>query len=306
MHVELISKTFPVYNNAKECLPLDIINSGLVVATAAAKQCYNSGDFNYSDFVLPIIEKNLSPNGKADTYDESVYKLAWKIATTSGHTSILAHASATFLISGVSRALSHQLVRHRIASYTQQSQRYVDLSEASYVVPKTIKDTEDISVYSLYKSGIENSFYIYSELVKKLVQAGYTEQQAREDARDVLPNACTTQLVMTMNYRELGDFLGKRLCTRAQWEIRELAQKIFGIMEASKNDSIIFNRKTGVYKGPKCLNKGYCDEAKSCGISKKLTELTTSPVSDTKQKPVEEKTPSDAGWISRCLGLIRK
>lgn len=220
-------------------------DQGAVLSTFAAKQCYNSTKFDINT------EKVQAKN------DKHYLNLLGKV-TDSGHMSVLEHGSVTFLITGVSRALSHQLVRHRIASYTQQSQRYTNMEEFNHVVPESIKNNKQ--AYSLFKRTMVDLKEAYKELVE-LLEADKIKG-AKEDARFVLPNACATQLVMTMNYRELGDFLGKRMCNRAQWEIRELATEIYKLM--NKYEPTLFG-PNGVFKGPKCENLGYCNECNSCG-----------------------------------------
>lgn len=256
MTVKLIGNTYAI--------ELERMGDGLVkddnlVIAAAAKQCYNK-NFNYIEFYNNHINENKTKN------QEFIKRIA-----DSGHTSILEHASATFLITGVSRALTHQLVRHRIASYTQQSQRYVDMSELKYIVPPSIAACNDPAVISEYKWVMDKIEITYKYLVRELIKSGRTEQQAHEDARFVLPNAAETQIVMTMNYRELGDFLGKRMCKRAQWEIRQMATEIFNIM--SKQSPGIFG-KNAIYRGPKCKTLGYCNEGHSCGMMLTLDQLS--------------------------------
>lgn len=147
-----------------------------------------------------------------------------------GHESVLEHASASFHIRGISRACSHQLVRYRIASYSQKSQRFVKENDFEYITPESVKEPA---------VGTPNS---YPELMEKIKEK-YTHMIAcgvpAEDARMVLPNACTTELVMTMNFRELRHFLEQRLSKKAQWEIRELAQKILELL--TDRVSIIFD-----------------------------------------------------------------
>ena len=137
-----------------------------------------------------------------------------------GHESVLEHASYTFAISGISRVCANQLVRHRIASYSQQSMRYVDMRKTegdAFTVPDNYEDEDlDESVRMTYARALADSASAYDWLVK----AG----MAKEDARMVLPLATTTNLVMTMNARSLRNFFKTRLCDRAQWEIRELAR----------------------------------------------------------------------------------
>jgi thymidylate synthase (FAD) len=130
-----------------------------------------------------------------------------------GHHSILEHASFTFSISHVSRVLTHQLVRHRIASYSQQSQRYVRLDKPSYTTPPSIAIDSEFN--RKYKRLMKDAWGLYSHLVEGKV--------AEEDARFVLPNAASTNIVLTMNARELLHFFELRCCIQAQWEIRKMA-----------------------------------------------------------------------------------
>ena len=130
-----------------------------------------------------------------------------------GHESIIEHASATFEVSGISRACSHQLVRHRLASYSQESQRYVDMSDPEVVVPDAIADNPD-------------AFTIWSRFMEQ-VKETYQDLRAlgvrKEDARFALPNAAATRIVVTMNFRELRHFFRLRITPEAQWEIRRMA-----------------------------------------------------------------------------------
>lgn len=167
----------------------------------------------------------------------------------SGHHSVLEHASFTFSVDGLSRAASHQLVRHRLASFSQQSQRYVSLESPEYVTPPTI--AEDLDLKREYDLAIESAFSQY----RRLIRAGVP----KEDARYVLPNATTTRLVMTMNARELMHVCSIRLCFRAQWEIRGLFEKVKE--EVCKVAPII-----GSALQIKCITSGFCDEKESCGI----------------------------------------
>ena len=134
----------------------------------------------------------------------------------SGHTSVTEFCDFTFHISGVSRALSHQLVRHRIASYTQRSQRYCSEDGFKYVIPKSIENNTEALV--VYKTIMRDLEYKY----KQLQELGIPN----EDARMILPNACETVLEVKMNLRTLMNFMNERLCTCAQWEIRQLAQEM--------------------------------------------------------------------------------
>lgn len=187
----------------------------------------------------------------------SLSKDGFNHAMSSGHDSILEHWSATFHISGVSRALTHQLVRHRVASYSQASQRYIKMDDFEYVIPKTIENASD-DVYNEYISLMSAIAGTYKSFIERGIP--------KEDARYVLPNACTTEIVVTMNARELRHFFSLRCCTRSQWEIRELANEMRRLcIEVAPE---IFKSS-----GPSCEILGYCREAKSCGKKPKLNEL---------------------------------
>jgi len=139
-----------------------------------------------------------------------------------GHESIIEHSSVTFVISGISRACSHQLVRHRIASYSQESQRYVDMSDAEFVIPPLIANHEDENVRLLWDSTIAYITDIYERFRKLGIR--------KEDARYLLPNATETKIVVTMNFRSLRHFFEVRCDKSAQWEIRELAIEMLRIV----------------------------------------------------------------------------
>lgn len=151
-----------------------------------------------------------------DKSQEDMIKLIKKVLD-SGHLSVAEHINFTFAISGISRACSHQLVRHRHASYSQKSQRYVKEGSFEYVTPNSVKETIDdfgydaVEVYDYIMSKIRESY-------QKLLSMGIPP----EDARMVLPNACETSLTMTLNLREMIHLCNLRLCTHAQFEIQEL------------------------------------------------------------------------------------
>ena len=147
-----------------------------------------------------------------------------------GHHSVIEHATFTFSISDVSRTLTHQLVRHRIASYSQQSQRYVKLDKSSFITPPSIKN--DLELLKKYKRFMEETWTLYDDLIKRKIPV--------EDARFVLPNATTTNITITMNARELIHFFKLRCSTDAQWEIREMASIM--LSEVKKVAPIIFNK----------------------------------------------------------------
>jgi len=178
-----------------------------------------------------LFEKASSTEGK-----EKALKLLKEIIK-SGHASVTEHVSFTFSISGVSRALTHELVRHRMASYTQQSQRYVKVSgEDTFVIPPMIKANEKAS--KLFRSALSEIRKNYDELIGLGVPV--------EDARYILPNATKTTITMTMNGRELLHFFSLRCCDRAQWEIRELAEMM--VKECRKVAPVIFEKA-----GPSCV-----------------------------------------------------
>jgi thymidylate synthase (FAD) len=163
----------------------------------------------------------------------------------SGHGSTIEHIVFTFGISGVSRTLSHQLVRHRAGvAFDQQSQRYVKFKGASTMLPATIAEG-DPELRRRYEEQIEDSLDLYGELLGAGVPG--------EDARFVFPNATRTNLVMTTNLRALIHMSGLRLCTMAQWEIRRLFQLI-------RHEVFSVSPFLGAFLAPKCVPMGYCDE----------------------------------------------
>lgn len=171
--------------------------------------------------ITPNAEKLIERAGRI-CYPEPLSKITENSSTKlikhlihMGHESVLEHGVATFHIDGISRSCSHQLVRHRIASYSQRSQRYCPEDDFPIIIPKSI-DTPEKAVQ--YQSAMININESYKNLRKLGVKP--------EDARMVLPNACCTCLVMTMNFRSLRNFLNLRLDKHAQWEIRELANRM--------------------------------------------------------------------------------
>jgi thymidylate synthase (FAD) len=149
---------------------------------------------------------------KEDPENDKALKLLQGIVKA-GHGSVLEHCCFTFSIEGISRACSHQLVRHRIASYSQQSQRYVKGDKFDYVIPPEIEKREDLK--KVFDEHMRNTKTLYNTLILCGMK--------KEDARYLLPNATTTNIVVTMNARELLHFIELRTSPRAQWEIRELA-----------------------------------------------------------------------------------
>ena len=180
--------------------------------------------------------------------EEGIRKVL-SVILAGGHLSTLEHASYTFAIDGVSRALTHQLVRHRLASFNQQSQRYVKFADGLETIkPASIAENEEAN-------------RLFDEMIEKTVEAYQAFLDAgipAEDARYILPNAAETKIVVTMNIRELLHFFSLRCCNRAQWEIRDLAWRMLELV-----------RPTAPYifadAGPGCV-RGACPEGKmTCG-----------------------------------------
>lgn len=239
----------------------------------AAKICY-------SPVGTDEIEKKLTEEG---------IKKFIKMITDIGHGSVLEHVNFTFAIEGISRACSHQLVRHRIASYSQQSQRYVQLKDTfKFINPPAI--AEDESIQDFYNKAMSDVFESYIKITKRLLEGKIKkflksrqisltsdrtewekimlrdykkeykefEKEAIEDARYVLPNACETKIVVTMNARSLFNFFQHRCCERAQWEIRDLATEM--LREVKKVAPILFGKA-----GASCVNGGCPEGNMSCG-----------------------------------------
>jgi thymidylate synthase (FAD) len=163
----------------------------------------------------------------------------------SGHGSTIEHIVFSFAISGVTRTLSHQLVRHRAGvAFDQQSQRYVNYKRPAYMVPGTVEDAPD-QLRERFQSEMDDSLAFYGELLEAGIPG--------EDARFVMPNATRTNLVMTANLRALIHMSGLRLCTMAQWEIRRLFQLI-------RHEVFAVSPFLGSFLAPKCVPLGYCDE----------------------------------------------
>ncbi len=176
--------------------------------------------------------------------NEEELKKILRIVIDMGHTSVVEHAYFTFAIEGVSRALTHQLVRHRIASYSQQSQRYVK-QEKEYVIPPSIKG----ELRKKYEEMIEKIWELYDELKKEV---------PIEDARYILPNATCSKIIVSMNARSLLNFFELRCCLHAQWEIRKLAWKMLKLVRQVA--PVIFEKA-----GPPCKTKNICPmDKKDC------------------------------------------
>jgi thymidylate synthase (FAD) len=177
-----------------------------------------------------------------------VEKLVSKIVEME-HLSTLEHVSFTFAIEGVSRVLTHQLVRHRIASYSQQSQRYVSEHDFEYIIPPTV------AANKIAKEKFEQLMDSIQSTYNELIELGVH----KEDARYCLANAAETKIVVTMNARTLLHFFELRCCVRAQWEIRSLAELM--LAEVKKIAPLLFKKA-----GPTCITSNYCGEGElTCG-----------------------------------------
>ncbi len=193
-----------------------------------------------------------APVGAAElmeTMSEERQRSVLSTIMKSGHFSTLEHASYTFAIDGVSRALTHQLVRHRLASFNQQSQRYVKFKDGvSVVTPHTVEENPEAQ--AIFDEAVAAAEEAYRKLLSLDIPA--------EDARYLLPNACESKIVVTMNVRELLHFFSLRCCNRAQWEIRELAHQMLEL--ARPTAPFIF-----ADAGAPCV-RGACPEGRmSCG-----------------------------------------
>ena len=214
-----------------------------------------AGKLCYSPATLEDLAEGVAEN------DQTKYL---KKLTDLGHFSPIEHASFTFGIEGVSRSLLAQITRHRIASFSVQSQRYVALggddAGFDYIVPPAIQALGEEEAAE-YRRQMEMMDKWYQEWRVKLGGG----KASNEDARFVLPNAAATRIVMTMNARELIHFLSLRCCNRAQWEIREVAWRML---------ELAYEAAPSLFKnaGPSCLS-GKCPEGKmTCG---KMAEVRT-------------------------------
>ncbi len=202
------------------------------VVAAAARLCYSNASIN------ELMEKSRTDRQE---FLDKILSL--------GHHSVLEHVSFTFGIEEISRACSHQLVRHRLASYSQQSQRYVSHKHRfSAVTPASIAAKPELS--QRYQQLLDEIHQFYGELLDADIPA--------EDARFILPNAATTKIVVTMNGRELRHFFALRCCRRAQWEIQAMAKRMLGLVKPVAPTLFAM-------AGPGCLG-GPCPEGKmTCG-----------------------------------------
>ncbi len=216
----------------------------------AAKLCYSPADIE-------------SLKDKIETKDQKIFV---EKLVKMGHMSPIEHASFTFAIEGISRACSHQLVRHRLASYSQQSQRYVSESRAQstehraqtfdYIIPPSI--AEEREAKKAFENFMIEAQRAYDFLVRKLNEKGIKGEAANQDARFVLPNAAETKIIVTMNARELLHFFRQRCCNRAQWEIRAMAEMM---LQSVKGVAPVVFAKAG----PGCLYAPCPEGEYTCG-----------------------------------------
>ena len=227
------------------------------VVSSSAKLCYSDSGIN--TIMEGLNEKNIAQ------YIDMLVSI--------GHESVMEHVSFTFGIEGISRACSHQLVRHRIASYSQKSQRYVNEDGFDFITPPAIEEIPEAKAE--FDGMIEKITESYSKIADILTEKhkvdfmaqGLEEKTAlskarklaNEDARFLLPNACETKIVVTMNVRSLFNFFRHRCCNRAQWEIRAVANEML-------RQCLAVAPNIFAHAGPSCVADGKCPEGKmSCG-----------------------------------------
>ena len=211
------------------------------IVAAAVRQCYSPDS---------------AAKMKGKLTDVEVAKFI-KMVVATGHTSTIEHVSFTFAIEGVSRALTHELVRHRVASYSHQSQRYINGKNFGFVIPPTILSNKEAK--DIFNETVKDLVKKYEQLIELGI--------AKEDARFILPNATDSKIVVTMNARSLFNFLARRMCNRAQWEIRSMAYLMH--KELMKVAPKIFK-----YAGPTCQTENICWEGdRHCGLPDKNKKI---------------------------------
>lgn len=229
-------------NNKPEVKLISKPNNLLKTIYTACRTCYSAD----------------TPINIYDTADdeEKMLKLISRVIS-SGHYSTIEHIQISFAISNVSRACTHQLVRHRHMSFSQKSQRYVkEKGQFDYIIPPTIEKNPELKEkFEQFMSDISNKY-------QEFVEAGIPA----EDARFVLPNATASSMVASLNLREMIHLANLRLCSRAQYEIRTLVKMMCD--ELSKQEPWLKD-----YLVPKCVRLGFCDEDKCCGRMQKREDL---------------------------------
>ncbi|SKA74926.1 thymidylate synthase (FAD) [Paucidesulfovibrio gracilis DSM 16080] len=225
---------------------LSMTPNALELLYAAFRQCYHAGFV--ADMWPRLLNGEIPPEKQAGLVSRVL---------ESGHDSPVEHVSFSFAVEGISRACSHQLVRHRLASYSQQSQRYVTESDMEYILPPAIARIPEAR--ERFEAFMQEVGSAYADLRDILVAHGRASK-ANEDARFVLPQAAETKIVLTMNCRALRHFFHLRCCARAQWEIRALADAMLVICR-EKLPAIFATA------GARCVELGYCPESErfTCG-----------------------------------------
>lgn len=223
---------------------LEVSQNAIALIYAACRQCYSE------KFAADIFSASAPDLKKQEEFVKNV--------VASGHLSPLEHVKFSFAIQGVSRALTHQLVRHRLASYSQQSQRYVKEKNFDYIIPPSIE--RNSAAKQEFERLMETIQQSYTQLLSLLSQDNINGEAANQDARFALPQAAETKIVVTMNCRELLHFFQHRCCSRAQWEIRKLAEAMLEICRAQL--PAVF-----ALAGAKCEELKFCPEGEKfcCG-----------------------------------------
>ena len=223
---------------------LDMTPNAISIIYAACRQCYSA------EFAGDIFGEEKEGLEKQVEFVKRVVE--------SGHESPIEHVKFTFAVEGISRVLTHQLVRHRLASYSQQSQRYVKKADFDYILPPLIEtESEAKDEFIKIMDSIQAS---YKKMLNIFKNKGKEGEKVNQDVRFILPQAFETKIVITMNCRELLHFFKQRCCARAQWEIRNLANKMLEICKQYL--PAVFSEA-----GAKCESLGYCPEGEkfTCG-----------------------------------------
>ena len=225
-------------NSDLEVRLISIPDNLLDIVYTACRTCYSA------DGAVEIYENH--------TNDKDKMLSLIKKVISSGHYSTIEHIQLTFAINNISRAATHQLVRHRHMSFSQKSQRYVkEKGEFDYIIPSAIKANKELC--KKFELFMQDTAALYQEFIQNGIKS--------EDARSILPNATASSIVTSLNLRELIHLANLRLCTRAQLEIRMVVKKMCALVEEKEpwlTEHLV----------PKCERLGYCDEDKSCGRMK--------------------------------------
>ncbi len=225
-------------NSDLEVRLISIPDNLLDIVYTACRTCYSA------DGAVEIYENH--------TNDKDKMLSLIKKVISSGHYSTIEHIQLTFAINNISRAATHQLVRHRHMSFSQKSQRYVkEKGEFDYIIPSAIKANKELC--KKFELFMQDTAALYQEFIQNGIKS--------EDARSILPNATASSIVTSLNLRELIHLANLRLCTRAQLEIRMVVKKMCALVEEKEpwlTEHLV----------PKCERLGYCDEDNSCGRMK--------------------------------------